>query len=84
MQFLNLAASQLRYVRPFGRGFLGYPEGRNVARKSETTKLLKSNIIPPFFKKTLNSSVFMTKFNMMYVLLHFEVFKERGMISRHE
>ena len=28
--------------------------------------------------KTLNSSVFVTKFNIMYVLLHFEVFEERG------
>ena len=27
---------------------------------------------------TLNSSVFVTKFNMMYVLLYFEVFNKRG------
>ncbi len=55
--------------------FLDTQKGQNVARESKTTKLLMSNIIP---LKTLNSSVRMTKFNMKYVLSHFEVFKERG------
>ena len=38
----------------------------------------------PHSLKTLNSSVFMTKFNLVYVLLHFEVFKERGNDIRYE
>ena len=46
--------------------------------RSGTNKLVISYIVYPFFK-TLNSSVFMTKFNMMYVLLHFEVLIEREM-----
>ncbi len=34
--------------------------------------------------KTLNSSVFVTKFDMMCVLLHFEVFKEQGNDIRYK
>ena len=36
------------------------------------------------YKPELNSSVLMTKFNMMYVLLYFEVFIERERDIRHK
>ncbi len=48
-------------------GFLGCPKGRNVARESGTTNYYLEYHFTRSLK-TLNSSVFMTKFNMMYVL----------------
>ena len=41
-------------------------------------------ILFPRSLKTWNSSVFMTKFNIMYVLLQFEVFIEGGNNIRYK
>ena len=56
-----------------GEKKLGSQESKKGAKRSKKGAWPRS-------LKTLNSSVFMTKFNMMYVSLHFEVFEEREMI----